>query len=146
MRKISIITACLVALGWRVQAQEHQREVTRYQWDVATELLWLVDKNHTPPSILVRLNQVRDGKRYAYRFRIGGNYARNFSPSPIDTAGGGPVPLPTYAIDLTMQGGRWLGMAAAVLPGSVFLRGRPSGTILPTARPTNGFSPGQWPV
>jgi hypothetical protein len=50
------------------------------KWEVATDLLWLIDKNQFPPSVFVR----KHGGNGAWRGRLGGNFAsrKDFVSSP----------------------------------------------------------------
>ncbi|TAG02814.1 MAG: hypothetical protein EAZ44_06760 [Cytophagia bacterium] len=46
------------------------------KWEIATDLLWLIDKNTSPKyNMMVRYNfQTKNGKNRAYRLQIGGNF------------------------------------------------------------------------
>lgn len=88
MQRNLILCALFLLTGWQAQAQteETQREVTRYPWDVSTDLLFVIDKNVVPPSVLVRRNtKTKKDRLTAYRFRLGGDYSEHLDPAPVDT-------------------------------------------------------------
>ena len=67
-----LLTICSVGHA-NAQSKEKPASITPTgKWEVATDLLWLIDKNQYPPSIFVR----RHTNRGAWRMRIAGSVAR----------------------------------------------------------------------
>lgn len=57
------------------EAQEIKKDsITRYKWEVGTDLLWLIDKNSAPRnSVFIRRNfTTKNGKLRAWRLRVSG--------------------------------------------------------------------------
>ncbi len=67
--------------------------LTRYKWEIATDLLWLIDKNTVPRfSVFGRKNiTTKDGKHRAWRLRLATDFSKvdstqinNSTPTDID--------------------------------------------------------------
>jgi hypothetical protein len=68
------LCASLLLYAPTAQAQDKHDSLTRYKWEIGTDLLWLIDKNTLPPtSIFVR----RHTEKGAWRLRVGYNYQNN---------------------------------------------------------------------
>ncbi len=72
----------------QTKKKQNERDTTK-QWEIGLDLLWLIDKNHVPPTTLfVRYNFVNDkNEKRAWRFRLGVDYSTYDSaqlPNPRD--------------------------------------------------------------
>jgi hypothetical protein len=76
---ILFVTLCGCVFQLQAQSKEAFDPPTG-KWEVATDLLWLIDKNYYPFSVFVR----QHGEKGAWRCRVGGSFKRqkDFLASP----------------------------------------------------------------
>ena len=79
-RLLCLLWLCLAYLPAHAQTETPSSSMdslpTRYKWEVATDLLWLLDKNTMPAtSIFIR----RHTEKGAWRLRVGGSYKTKYS-------------------------------------------------------------------
>lgn len=87
-RVMCLLWLCLAYLPAHAQTETPSSSMdslpTRYKWEVATDLLWLIDKNTMPAtSVFIR----RHTKKGAFRASLGYSFKRNFEdftpPPPV---------------------------------------------------------------
>jgi hypothetical protein len=91
-RKLNYLLGLIAMLYCtQVQAQTNNSspvaDSTRLKWEIATDLLWLIDKNQIPASnIFLRKHVTRsNGKLGAWRLRVGGNVSKqDDKASPLE--------------------------------------------------------------
>ncbi len=82
---VCTMAMCISLNGLLAFGQGNSETPTHHNWDISTDLLWLINKNNLPPSVFVRWNKKNDKRLYAYRLRLGGNYYHNTFTDPLYT-------------------------------------------------------------
>lgn len=87
--KATSLALVLAFARFPAYAQEsEEKEIPRYKWEIATDLLWLIDKNTAPRfSVFTRKNfSTKNGHYRAWRLRVGANYEWEDLQAGVDTS------------------------------------------------------------